>query len=240
MLRFSHLPSFASSFVHQTSALGTQSRQDIVQPEQRNASMVCQARDSSLFGGVRWPSHRRMLTADAALSLQPLDELMDGREWEMKEGCQADKARPVVGLSQRHTMSAAGATACAVSFDAFVESGNGLGSAMRTHLRVASTKRTCNPRDRHRIACQCSHVKELPKTGRVSHRGRPSLRAESGMGCAGRSEAISCLAGIASSQTTLLAMTAPSLRCTPENAENDAASKRDACAWWDPKDLPLA
>jgi len=163
VLRFSHLPSFASSFVHQTSALGTQSRQDIVQPEQRNASMVCQARDSSLFGGVRWPSHRRMLTADAALSLQPLDELMDGREWEMKEGCQADKARPVVGLSQRHSMSRAGATGRTVSFDAFVESGNGLGSAMRTHLRVASTKPTYNPRDGHRIAWQCSHVKGVSR-----------------------------------------------------------------------------
>lgn len=166
MLRFSHLPSFASSFVHQASALGPQSQQDIVQPEQRTASVVCQARNGSLIGGHRWPSHRRMLTTNATLSLQPLDELMDGRGWEMKEGCQADKARPVVGLFQSHSMSGAGAIARTAYFNVFVESGTSFGSVMKAHLRVASTQRTYNPRDGHRISCQCSLVKVLAERER--------------------------------------------------------------------------
>jgi hypothetical protein len=161
VLRFLHLPSFASSFVHQAFAPWDAISAGHSSTRAANSIHGLPSARSLPNWGLRWPSHRRMLTADAALSLRPLDELMDGREREMKEGCQTDKARPVVGLSQCHSMSTAGTTAYTMSFNAYVESGNCLGSAMRTHLRVASTKRTHNPRDGYRISCLCSLVKVI-------------------------------------------------------------------------------
>ena len=41
------------------------------------------------------------------------------------------------------------ATARTVHFDVFVESGTGLGSAMKTHRSGGITQRTYNPRDGH-------------------------------------------------------------------------------------------